>query len=88
MLIKLLRKTNNIKFILLAPFLIQLIGIITIVGHLSLKNGEKTVNDLSNKLLSEITSRVEEKLRNYTSSAVLINQLNAKAIETKESYLS
>ena len=37
-----------------------------------------------NQLLSKISSRVEEELRNYTSSAVSLNQSNAQAFETGE----
>ena len=77
-------KAKSLRFIVTFPFLIQLGLAVTLIGYLSFKNAQQTTNDISRQLLSEIAYRVKEKLTNYTSTANLINQLNAEAIQLNE----
>jgi len=80
-LIKRIQKNKSLKSILIIPFLLQLFGVVTIVGYLSFKNGQQGIQSVSNKLLSQITNRVEDKLKNITSTAVIVAKLNAKNIK-------
>ena len=82
--LKFLVRTSSLKLVLILPFLLQITITVGIIGYLSLKNGEKTVSNISDKLLFEITFRVRQKLSSYTSSAILINKLNAKAIRDNQ----
>ena len=74
----------NLKLILTIPFCLQIFAIVGTVGYLSLRSGQKAVNDISNQLLTEISFRVEEKLTNYTSLISFLNRSNAQAIQLGE----
>ena len=59
-------KLFSLKYILIIPFLLQLTGVVGLIGFLSFKNGEKSINELTNHLLLENASRVEDHLKYYT----------------------
>ena len=75
-------KLFSLKYILIIPFLLQLTGVVGLIGFLSFKNGEKIINELTNHLLLENASRVEDHLKYYTRFPININKFNAKAIKT------
>ncbi|AFY36513.1 Cache sensor hybrid histidine kinase [[Leptolyngbya] sp. PCC 7376] len=62
------------------PFVLQIMGTVGVVGWLSFRTGQKTVNELSTQLTSEITFRIEERLQSYLSIPHQINRLNADAV--------
>jgi PAS domain S-box-containing protein len=65
-----------LRAVLLFPFVVQIVGAVGLVGYLSFRNGQNAVNDLSGKLRSELTSRIEQQLRAYFDLPHDINQLN------------
>lgn len=69
----------SLQYLLIIPFILQIVGTVTIVGYLSFKNGEKAVNDLANKLILEISDRSNEYLKNYLEKPHIINQINTNA---------
>ncbi len=77
-LVKNTRKTS-LEYLLIIPFVLQIVVTVSIVGYLSFKNGEKAVNDLANKLIFEISDRSNEYLKNYLEKPHIINQINTTA---------
>lgn len=70
-----------LRTVIVIPFvvLILLAGVVT--GYLSFRNGQEAVNNVASQLRSEITARIQERVRNYLETAHLINRLNANDIE-------
>ncbi len=74
----------SLHLLLVAPFLVQLIGTVAIVGYLSFRNGQKAVRDLATQLRHEVTSRIEDHLEGFVSTPRLINQINIDAAKLKQ----
>lgn len=74
-----LRRTS-LRSILIIPFVLQLAGAVGLVGYLSYRNGQATVQDLSSQLRREITARIEQQLQTYVNIPYSINRINATAL--------
>ncbi len=70
-----------LRLVLIAPFLVQIVAAVGLVGYISYRNGQKAVADLATKLAREVSQRVEEQLSNYLRQPQLVNQLNLDAIQ-------
>ncbi|CAD5965866.1 Hybrid signal transduction histidine kinase K [Planktothrix tepida] len=70
-----------LRVILIVPFVLQIFIAVGLTGYLSLRNGQKAVNNLALQLQHEVGSRIEQHLNSYLSIAPQLNQLNAHAIE-------
>jgi two-component system sensor histidine kinase ChiS len=73
-----------LRTILVVPFLLQIFGVVGIVGYLSFRNGQETVDELANQLMGEIGDRIEERLTTYTATPPLVTQINADAIRINQ----
>jgi class 3 adenylate cyclase/HAMP domain-containing protein len=62
------------------PFLLQIFSVVGIVGYISFRNGQKAVDELANKLIREISYRVEKNLTDYLNIPHDINQANLDLI--------
>jgi hypothetical protein len=71
----------SLRWWLVVPFLIQIFATVGLVGYLSFVNGQKTVTNLANRLMSEVNSRVDQHLDTYLATPYQINQINVDAIE-------
>ncbi|MEH2172999.1 PAS domain S-box protein [Nostoc sp.] len=71
-----------LQSILIASFVIPIIGAIGLTGYLSYKNGQQAIEDLAQQLMGEVSERVQNQLSAYLSNAQVINRLNANAIQT------
>lgn len=69
-----------LRLILIVPFALQIFGAVGITGWLSLKNGEKAVNDLTRELRSQVSARISQKLKDNLNTAPLLAKLNVEAI--------
>ncbi|BAZ08499.1 integral membrane sensor signal transduction histidine kinase [Calothrix sp. NIES-4071] len=70
----------SLYLILVVPFVLQTCALVGLVGYLSLKNGEKAVNDLAEQLMKKSARQVDEHLKNYVELPVQIVNLNVEAI--------
>ncbi|MEM9449593.1 MAG: PAS domain S-box protein [Cyanobacteria bacterium P01_E01_bin.6] len=68
-----------LRGLLIAPFVIQIIAAVTLVGALSFRNGQRAVNDLASQLQAEITARITQQLQGYVAIPHNINKINANA---------
>ncbi|NJK66157.1 MAG: response regulator [Microcoleus sp. CSU_2_2] len=70
-----------LRLVLTVPFVLQTIAVVSLVGYLSFKNGQKAVLELADNLQGEISSRIQEHLANYLEKPHTISQLNAGAAQ-------
>ena len=65
-----------LRNILIVPFVVQIIGTVSLVGYLSFRSGKKAVEELANRLMDDIGERIEQKLDTYLEVPHSINQMN------------
>ncbi|UBF26172.1 cache domain-containing protein [Kovacikia minuta CCNUW1] len=71
-----------LQSILIASFVIPVVGAIALTGYLSYKNGQQAIEDLAQQLMGEVSQRVQNQLSTYLSNAQVINRLNANELQT------
>lgn len=69
-----------IRTVLIVPFVLQIVGTVGLVGYLSYRNGQKTVENLSTQLQNQISSRIYLHLETYLQMPHLLNQINENAM--------
>ncbi|WP_430684179.1 sensor histidine kinase [Leptolyngbya sp. AN02str] len=69
-----------LRLILVVPFLLQMFGVVGLVGYWSFKNGQKAVNDLASQLMDKAGQQVDGHLDTYLALPQQLNQINADAI--------
>ncbi|MDJ1180906.1 ATP-binding protein [Roseofilum sp. BLCC_M91] len=70
----------NLRFVLIVPFALQVFAVVGLTGWLSLRNGQKAVNDVAAQLQSELAKRIEQQLDTYLSMPHLVNKINREAV--------
>jgi signal transduction histidine kinase/CheY-like chemotaxis protein len=81
-MVTLFKRKISLPVVLVVPFVVQLLGVVGIVGYLSLRNGQLAVENLATHLMHEVCQRTEQKLRQYFAQPFLVNQINAHMIES------
>jgi signal transduction histidine kinase/CheY-like chemotaxis protein len=79
-----LAKSVPLHGILVVPFILQISVAVGLTGWLSVRNGQRAVNEVAVQLRNEITSRINQYLQTYVSVPHKINQLNANAVRLGE----
>jgi len=79
-----LKKIKHLKYIIIIPFLIQIFTLTIVLGYLSFTNSHKSIDNITNQLLSEIGKVAENRIKEYISKINLIIQINADAIQLKQ----
>ncbi|MEG3898305.1 MULTISPECIES: ATP-binding protein [unclassified Microcoleus] len=74
-------RSCTLRTVLIVPFVLQIFAAVGLVGYLSFKNGQKAVNEIADRLMAEVGSRVEQNLGTYLTVPHQVNQINAAAIE-------
>ncbi len=69
-----------LRWVLVVPFVLQIFAAVGLTGYLSIRNGQQAVNEVTQQLRSEVSSRIQERLDSYLESPHLVNALTAKAI--------
>ncbi|WP_293128074.1 ATP-binding protein [Microcoleus sp. bin38.metabat.b11b12b14.051] len=70
-----------LRTLLIVPFVVQIFAAVGLTGYLSFRNGQKAVNDLADRLSTEVSARITQHLDSYLATPQQINQINASAIE-------
>lgn len=78
-----------LRIILTIPFLLQIFGVVGLVGYFSLKHSQQAVAQLAHELTEEVNHRIQQQFNSYLATPHYINQLNANAfglglLETKD----
>ena len=71
----------SLRTVLIVPFVLQIFAAVGLTGYLSLRNGQKAVNNLAVELQEEVSSRVDQHLDSYLTTPHQINKINGDAIE-------
>lgn len=87
----------NLRTVVIVPFVLQVFAAVGLVGYLSFKNGQRSVNDLAGQLMGEVSNRIEQNLETYLETPHQINQskldsvklgfVNMKDLSAWEKYL-
>lgn len=80
----LLTSKFSLRTILVVPFVIQIFAAVGLVGYLSFRSGQKSVNDVATQLRREVSNRIKQNLDNYLKTPYLIHQINFDALELKQ----
>ena len=69
-----------LRTLLVAPFVLQIVGITSLGGYLSYRSGQQAVKDLAHRLMEETGDRVIQDLDTYLQTAHFVNQSNQAAL--------
>jgi signal transduction histidine kinase/FixJ family two-component response regulator len=70
-----------LRSILVIPFVVQVFTAVGLTGYLSLRNGQKAVNELSSQLRHEVSERINLHLDNYMILPHMVVQNNWNIID-------
>ncbi|MDJ1180868.1 adenylate/guanylate cyclase domain-containing protein [Roseofilum sp. BLCC_M91] len=77
------RSTVSLRFLLVVPFVLELCLVVGLIGYLSFRNGQKSVNELANRLSGEVTHRIQEHLKRFADTPHLFLKMNEAAIASQ-----
>lgn len=66
--------------VLVIPFALQILLVVSLVGYLSFRNGQNAVNEVGRQLHMEISNRIHQHIDGYLKLPDRINQINAAAL--------
>ncbi len=69
-----------LRLILVVPFFLQIVAAVGLTAWLSLRNGQKALNEVTSELRTEISDRVGSQLLNLLNAPHQINQANYDSI--------
>jgi adenylate cyclase len=72
----------SIRSLLLFPFLVQLFTVVVFMGFVSQRNAQRTAEVLVEKLRTEASERVRQRVKLYLTTPHLVNQLNVRAYQS------
>jgi signal transduction histidine kinase len=72
---------GSLRTILIAAFVLQILGPVGLVGYLSFRNGQKAVENLASQLVDEVNDRIDQHLTDYLNTPQQINQFNLFALK-------
>ncbi len=70
-------KQVSLQVVVLVPFLLLTFTAVAVVGYISFRSGQDDVNDVADKLRSEINYRISEHLSSFLAVPARINRTNA-----------
>ncbi len=71
----------SLRQILVLPFVFQIFAAVGLTGYLSVRNGQKAVNDLVSRLHQEVSGRIDQQLDSYMATPQQLVQANQDAID-------
>ncbi|HEY9881199.1 MAG TPA: ATP-binding protein [Leptolyngbyaceae cyanobacterium] len=69
-----------LQWLLIVPFVAQLMGAVALVEYLSFRNSEQAVKNLAAQLRNELAERIGTQIQTYVETPFLINEINATAL--------
>ena len=75
-------KQFSLKWLLIIPFVLQIVGAVSLVGYLSYRSGEQAVEKLADKLMLQTSNNIQQHLNNFLGKAQDINRTNVNAFES------
>ncbi len=74
------RAKLTLRWVLVVPFVLQLVVAVGWTGWLSIRNGRQAVAEVTSSLRDEVSIHIREYVESYLEVSHLINELNADAI--------
>ncbi|MDB9528678.1 ATP-binding protein [Oscillatoria sp. CS-180] len=74
----------SLRSALVYPFVLQIFLAVGLTGYISLRNGQRAVNEVASQLRQEISNRIQERLAEHSKIPHLINQVNADAVRRSD----
>ncbi|WP_299415727.1 ATP-binding protein [Acaryochloris sp. IP29b_bin.148] len=74
-------RRQKLRTILIVPFVLQVCGAVGLVGYLSFRNGQASIEELAQKITVEVEDRIAERTQTYLAAPHAVNQLNQHALE-------
>jgi hypothetical protein len=71
-----------LRLILVVPFVLQIFVAVGLTGYLSIRNGQKSINNVVSQLRSETSNRINQQILFYLEKPYIINQTIAAGIST------
>ena len=69
-----------LRLLLVVPFVLQVSVAVGLTGWLSMRQGERAVNQVTSKLRDSVSDQIDYKLQEFLATSHLVNQLNYDAI--------
>ncbi|MFQ4139555.1 PAS domain S-box protein [Nodosilinea sp. PGN35] len=70
-----------LRLLLVVPFVLQVSAAVGLTGWLSLRQGQRAVNQVASQLRDSVTHHIEYKLEAFLATSHLVNQLTYDAID-------
>lgn len=70
-----------LRLVLVVPFVVQTFAVVSLVGYLSLRNGQRSVDTLAKEIITKTNGAVANHLDSYLSIPQDINRINASAVK-------
>jgi len=71
----------SLRLLLVVPFVLQIFAAVGLTGWLSLRNGQKAVNDVAGQLRREVSDRIDQQVFTYLDDPHTVNAVVAEAME-------
>jgi diguanylate cyclase (GGDEF)-like protein len=78
----------SLSWMLTVPFILQVVAVVSWVGYLSYENGHRSVETLTDQLMTATGHQVEQTLTSYLATPQLANQAISDALKRDEFDLS
>ncbi|NES19694.1 MAG: response regulator [Symploca sp. SIO3E6] len=72
-----------LRIVLIVPFVVQLVGTVGLVGYLSYRSGQQAVENLSERLMTEVVEQVNLYIQQNLQTAMQINKMNLEAVRSQ-----
>ncbi|MGD1711888.1 histidine kinase dimerization/phospho-acceptor domain-containing protein, partial [Dapis sp. BLCC M172] len=73
----------SLRMVLIIPFVMQLLVSVGLVGYLSYRSGQDAVQNLSERLMTEVVERVNLYIQQNLQTAMQINKMNIEAVRSQ-----
>jgi signal transduction histidine kinase/DNA-binding response OmpR family regulator len=77
-----LNRDLPLQTILVVPFILQIFAAVGLTGYLSLRNGQKAVNDVASQLRQEVSNRAQQNILSYLEYPYQVGETLAIAAES------
>jgi len=73
------RQKLSLRWFLIVPFVVQIVSFVGLTGYLAWQNGQQTVSEVADRLMQEVSQRIEDRLTNYLQTRQQAVEANYRA---------
>jgi len=70
-----------LRWVLVIPFALQTLTAVSLVGYLSYRSGQQSIDNLANQLIGQTSARIHDRLNTYLQVPQQLIELNRRSIE-------